>query len=133
MVVLASHGGRTVAGSMYFHFGDMALYKSGASDRKYQHLRANNLVMWEAIRWYCRNGYKNLCFGRTEPENKGLLQFKRGWGTKERTIRYYRYDLVKKAFVQDKSRLKGFHNAVFMRMPTPLLRFTGELLYKHMG
>ena len=133
MVVLASHGGKTVAGAMYFHFGDMAIYKYGASDRKYQHLRANNLVMWEAIRWYCRNGYRNLCFGRTDPENKGLLQFKRGWGTRERTIRYYRYDLVQKTFVQDNSRLKGFQKKVFQVFPVPMLRLIGELLFKHIG
>jgi lipid II:glycine glycyltransferase (peptidoglycan interpeptide bridge formation enzyme) len=89
--------------------------------------------MWEAIRYFAQKGCKSFCLGRTEPENKGLLQFKRGWGTKERTIRYYRYDMVKKTFVQNNSRLKGLHNAVFMRMPIPLLKITGELLYKHMG
>ncbi len=133
MVVLASHGGRTLAGVMYFHFGNAAVYKYGASDRKYQHLRANNLVMWEAIKWYAQNKFQSICFGRTETENTGLLQYKRGWGTRERTIRYYRYDLVKKTFVHEYSRLKGLHNAVFMRMPIPLLRIIGELLYKHMG
>jgi len=50
--MLASHKGKNIASAVYFHFGDKAIYKYGASDRKYQHLRANNLVMWEAIRWF---------------------------------------------------------------------------------
>lgn len=85
-VALASYEGKNIAGAVYFHFGKNAIYKYGASDKSYWHLRANNLVMWEAIKWYCRNGYRNLCFGRTEPENQGLRQFKSGWGTKERIL-----------------------------------------------
>ncbi|RPJ07957.1 MAG: peptidoglycan bridge formation glycyltransferase FemA/FemB family protein, partial [Deltaproteobacteria bacterium] len=45
-VALASYQGKSVAGAVYFHFGRKAFYKYGASDRKFQNLRANNLVMW---------------------------------------------------------------------------------------
>jgi len=99
MVVLASLDKENVAGAIYFHFGEKAVFKYGASDKTFQHLRANNLVMWEAIRWYSQNGYKSLCFGRTEPENQGLIQFKSGWGATEQPIHYYRYDLRKGSFV----------------------------------
>jgi hypothetical protein len=132
-VMLASFHNRTIAGAVYFHLGDRAIYKYGASDKKYQHLRANNLVMWEAIKWYSKNGYKSFCFGRTEQENKGLMQFKRGWGTKEHLIHYYKYDLIKEAFVQDSSKISGSHNKIFKNMPIPLLKIIGSLLYKHMG
>ena len=83
LVVLASFEEKPIAGAVYFHLGEKAIYKYGASDKKYQHLRANNLIMWEAIRWCCKNGIQSISFGRTEPENEGLLQFKRGWGTVE--------------------------------------------------
>ena len=69
-VVLASFHDKPIAGGVYFHFGEKTVYKYGASDLNYQNLRANNLVMWEAIKWYSQNGYKSLCFGRTEPENQ---------------------------------------------------------------
>ena len=42
-VALASYSNRVVAGAVFFHFGSKAIYKYGASDRNYQHLRANNL------------------------------------------------------------------------------------------
>jgi len=132
-VVLASYNKRCISGGVFFHFGEKAIFKYGASDKGYQHLRPNNLIIWEAIKWYTLNGYKSLCFGRTEPENKGLMQFKTGWGAKEHLIHYYKYDLLKEAFVQDSSRVTGFHNKIFAHMPIPLLKMTGALLYKHMG
>ncbi len=132
-VVLASYKGMIIAGAVYFHFGKKAIYKYGASDRKYQYIRPNNLVMWKAIKWYSQNGYKNFCFGRTEPENKGLMQFKAGWGAEERIIRYYRYDLKKSVFVNGDSHVSGLHNKVFNKMPIPLLKVAGALFYRHMG
>jgi lipid II:glycine glycyltransferase (peptidoglycan interpeptide bridge formation enzyme) len=118
---------------VYLGFSGRAVYKYGASDRRYQHLRANNLVMWEAIRRYRKKGFRGLCFGKTEPEHEGLLQFKRGWGAVEETLNYYKYDLKKRAFVNGTSKTSGFHNKVFRAMPPPLLQLAGKLLYPHMG
>jgi len=132
-VTLASYQGRAIAGALFFHFGKAGLYKYAASDIDYQSVRPSNLVIWEAIRWFRRNGFEHLCFGKTEPENYGLRQFKQGWGTKEKVIHYYKYDLIKDAFVRDRPRERGFHNKIFRRMPAPLLRMTGSVLYKHMG
>ena len=133
LVILASYGQEAIAGAVYFHLGEKAVYKYGASDLGNQELRANNLVMWEAIKWYSQNGYKNLCFGRTEPENQGLIQFKSGWGTTEQQINYYRYDFRKGSFVSDSSRVTGFHNRLFRNLPVPILNKVGALLYRHVG
>ena len=71
---------RPIAASVYFHFGKAAIYKYGASDKRYQHLRPNNLVMWEAIRWCIQDGYTSLSLGRTDLDDEGLRQFKNGLG-----------------------------------------------------
>ena len=131
-VVLGSHEGKNIAGAVYFHSGKNGIYKYGASDMRHQSLRANNLVMWEAIRWFCRNGFEELCFGRTDPEEDGLIRFKRGWGTREEKLSYYRYDLRRSVFLQP-----GQKSSIGRRgisdLPIPLLRLIGELLYKHAG
>jgi len=132
-VILASYRGKVIAGAVFFHFGRKALYKYGASDRAYQSLRANNLVLWEAIQRYAQRGYQSLCFGRTEMENPGLRQFKSGWGTTEHWIHYYRYDFGKAAFTGSPSNVTGFHNPIFRNMPIPLLEKIGKVLYRHMG
>ena len=110
----------------------MAIFKYGASDRNYQQLRPNNLVMWKSIKWCINNGYKKLSFGRTETENHGLLQFKRGWGAKEGFISYYKYDLAKDCYMADNDGIKSTYS-IFKMLPLPILRMTGNLLYRHVG
>jgi lipid II:glycine glycyltransferase (peptidoglycan interpeptide bridge formation enzyme) len=130
-VVAAAHGGRIVAGAVYFFFQNRALFKFGASDRSSQHLRTNNLVMWEAIRFFVRNGIQSLHFGRTEQSGKGLLQFKRGWGAEENMIVYYRLALNEHA-----SPIRNGHllfASVFRILPMPLLKLAGSMLYRHVG
>ena len=131
-VVLAVFNERPVAGAVYFHIGGKAIFKYGASDRNYQHLRPNNLVMWEAIKWYARNGFKHFSFGRTEPENTGLLQFKQGWGPREEIINYYKYSLEKDSFVKDHFRGRTSY-IFFKKLPSPLLNLIGFLFYRHVG
>ncbi len=132
-IVLASYKEETISGAMYFHFGNKAIYKYGASDKRYLHLRPNNLVMWEAIKWYSMNGFRYFSFGRTEPDTNGQRQFKAGWGTNETTIKYYTYDLRKRDFITRKPHVSGIHNKVFNAMPINLLKIAGSLLYKHVG
>ena len=132
-VALASHQGKSIAGAVFLHSGKKALFKYGASDRKDQNLRGNNLVMWEAVKWYSQNGYRSLHLGRTEPENEGLIQFKAAWGATEHPLSYYRYDLRKNAFVSGSSKVSGLHNMIFRRMPLPLLNTAGKWLYRHAG
>ncbi|MCK4786627.1 MAG: GNAT family N-acetyltransferase [Desulfobacteraceae bacterium] len=133
LLIIARHDGKVVAGALYLHAGKRAIYKYGASDARYNHLRHNNLVMWEAIKWYMKNGYRTLCFGRTDPVNTGLRNYKLGWGTEEKIINYYKFDLRNNAFVEGNAKTTGFHNKIFRLMPVPLLRLVGAALYRHVG
>ncbi len=133
IVVLASCGTKSIAGAIYFHFGNTAIFKYGASDKHHQHLRANNYIMYEAIKWYCRGGYHSLHFGRTEPENTGLRQFKIGWGTSEFAINYYTYSIERRAFVPDTLNLTSYYNSLVRKIPLSLNKLAGSLLYRHVG
>ncbi len=133
-ISLASFGGRYIAGAMFFQFGDEAIFKYGASDKKYQYLRPNNLVMWQAIRRLCQNGCGKIHFGRTETNNLGLLQFKAGWGAKPASIKYYRYELNREEFVENGGLEKRYSsNRAINRMPIAVARIVGSILYKHVG
>ena len=131
-MVLGLHGGKPIAGAVYFHFRGRAIYKSGASDRSFQHLRANNMVMWEAIRWFSRNQFRSLHFGRTELENQGLMQFKNGWRAAEGKVAYFRCDLKQGRFSADGGRLKTSY-PLLKKLPIPLLKLAGSVLYRHVG
>jgi CelD/BcsL family acetyltransferase involved in cellulose biosynthesis len=131
-VALAEYQNQWIAGAVYVLFRDQAIYKYGASDRNSQHLRPNDIVMWEAIRWCCHNAVRTFNFGRTELENEGLLQFKRGWRGVENKLTYYRYDLRGHRFVANTNQSHKL-NSLIRRMPVLLLRMSGHLLYRHVG
>ena len=110
-----------------------AIFKYGASDKRYQSTRANNLVMWYGILACKRAGCRTLDLGRTRQQNEGLLRYKRGWGTEETTIQYFRYDLRRDRFNETRMPLTGRYHALFRVMPLFLLRGIGAALYRHMG
>ena len=132
-VTLVSYKGRTIAGAVFFTFGQRAMYKFGASEIAYQHLYPNYALFWHVIQWLCHNNYQELCFGRTAQSNEGLIQFKDGWGTRRTCINYYRYDVKAMAFVQISQDQDDAGLRLCRRMPLALLRLAGSLLYKHIG
>lgn len=133
MVISARQNDRMIASAMFFHSGSEALYKFGASDPRFQDLRPNNLVMWEAIKWCARHGKKLLDLGRTSVSNEGLRRYKLGWGAEERSIRYFKFDFREDAFVTDKDSASGWHNRVFRMLPVFCSRLIGRAIYRHVA
>ena len=133
IVALGTFHEQLVAAAVFFHFGNKAIYKYSASDRNYQNFRANNLIVWEAIKWYLKRGYQELSLGRTESNNRGLLQFKDGWSKQRTEIKYYKYNLKSKKFETQRKLLSSFHTKIFRRMPLSMLNTLGSILYKHIG
>jgi hypothetical protein len=132
-VLLARANSKTIAGAVYFHFGDQVIYKYGASDMSHQHLRPNNLVMWEAIKWYASNKFKSFSFGRTDWHHEGLRRFKNSWGSNEKVLKYYRYNVVRKTYYPETiSRESGAQN-FYKKMPIFISKFIGNCFYKHVG
>jgi hypothetical protein len=131
-VVLAQRRSRPIAAAVFFRFANNALYKYGASDKKFQELRANNLVIWQGIQFLARNGAEKLHFGRTECENDGLRRFKLSWGTKEEIIDYFRVDPSGRKCLVAAPSGSGFHKKIFARLPLALNRLAGAMIYPHL-
>jgi len=132
-IAIGKHNNVSIAGAVFLHIGNKALYKFGASFMEYQNLRANNLVMWEAIKYYSAKGFNSFSFGRTEPDNEGLRKFKLGWGTTEEVLNTYRYNFTTNNFVSMKTKTSGLHNKFFNKAPLPALKIFGSIFYKHFG
>jgi hypothetical protein len=130
---LASHNESTVAAIICLHFGNHAIYKYGASDLQFQHLRANNIVMWDSIMRCAREGYRTFSLGRTDGDNEGLISFKNGWGGKRTTLNYYRYDFATSRFVSYDDYDMGVCRRLLRRLPVSILKVLGTLAYRHMG
>ena len=132
-VVLGSYQEKPIAAAMFFHLGDKAIYKFGASETAFNRLCGNNLIMWEAIKWYSANGFALLHFGRGSIANEGLRQFKLSFGTEEYKIDYYKYNFRNEAFVTERDKVFGWFNGVFRLIPIPLSRILGIVLYRHLS
>jgi hypothetical protein len=131
-IVLARHETRPISAAIFFRFGKNALYKYGASDKRFQEFRVNNLVMWHGIQFLARNGAEKLHFGRTDCENDGLRRFKLSWGTKEETIDYFRVDPSARECLVSAPSDSGFHKKIFARLPLAVNRLAGAMIYPHL-
>jgi len=132
-IATARHEGRAIAADVFLNTGRQALYKYGASEAGSQHLRASNLVMWEAIRRYSQEGYERLALGRTAKIHSGLRRFKLGWGAQESEMGYIKYDFRRSEFQGERSAGSENGYGFVRRLPLWVLQWGGRALYRHMA
>jgi hypothetical protein len=125
--------GRPIAAAVFLHNRRKAIYKFGASDERFQQLRPNNLLMWEAMKHCASRGCESLDLGRTSMANEGLRRFKVSLGAEEQTLSYVKYDLKLNTFVTEQDRAEGRLNQIFRNLPAPLFRLAGRVLYPHLS
>jgi CelD/BcsL family acetyltransferase involved in cellulose biosynthesis len=130
-VLLAYSNGIPIAGALFLAWNGTITYKYSASRQEFWKLRPNNLVIWDAIRWGCENGFHTFDFGRTEPGNDGLRSFKRGWGTTEVTLSYS--TLSGRPPTEARGHAADLLRWPIQKMPAWFCRFIGELAYRHAG
>lgn len=132
IVILAHSNKRLVAGAVFFRQGPNALYKFGASDKRLQDLRPNNLVMWEAIRFFADAGCTLLDLGRTSLDNQGLRRFKLGWASSEENLNYYAWRSDGEKWATCTERSQGLAAIISRKLPTVLNRIIGNMAYPHL-
>jgi CelD/BcsL family acetyltransferase involved in cellulose biosynthesis len=126
--VLLTYSGTTpIAGAVFLTWNGTITYKYGASNPDYLQLRPNHLIFWEAIRWSCENGFHTFSFGRSDLDNKGLRDFKNGWGTTEEELRYS--GIGGDPLGVPMEGMLGALAIVIRRSPLWVTRSLGEILY----
>jgi len=133
-LLLAKYKSIPVAGGIFFIYKDTIYDKFSASDSSYLKYHPNHLLLWHAIQYGCQNGFKYFDFGRTSPDNPGLISFKHHWGTEGIDLPYYYWPTVKGVTSTEQKSLKyRMITSVLRRTPTTISRVAGKLLYKHLG
>lgn len=132
-ILLVRHGQTAVAGVLFLHGPGTVIMKFAASDLSFQHLRINNLALWQAMKHYQRLGYTSLDFGRTSITNGGLRNFKRRWGAAEHPINYHRFDIRKSTFVSSEDATNSSTLVLFQHLPVAVSQLAGRILYRHMA
>jgi CelD/BcsL family acetyltransferase involved in cellulose biosynthesis len=129
-VALIGDDGRPIAAAVFLQLRDHLIYKYGASDRSALARRPNNLLFAEVIRWACESGLRELDFGRTDLDQEGLKQFKRGWGAEELPL-HHTYAGMEAPSGGD-SRAQRLLAPVICHSPPLVGRLFGAL-YRHFG
>lgn len=80
-LLTATHKGEIITTWIVFVWKDFLYYPYGASTEKYKNVMANNLMVWEAIKFGKKLGLKTFdLWGREE--GKGFTKFKEGYNPK---------------------------------------------------
>ena len=133
-LLLAEANKRSIAGVVLFKFKDTVSFEHGACIPKYLAVRPNHLLLWTAIEKACSEGYRYFDFGKTPPENKGLLDFKSRWGAKMYDVPYFYYPEVKGMMSLSQGGLKHkLLRAMGRHLPLPLAKVMGRIAYHHLG
>lgn len=78
LLVLGPKG--PVSGGIFFDFASRYIYGYSASTPQGQDMRANDLMLFEALRQAERSGARWFDFGSDSPKQESLLAFKKKWG-----------------------------------------------------
>lgn len=134
LLFIAEWERKVIGGVLFLTHKDTIYYKFNASIENYLHKRPNHLLIWEAIRYACTEGYNYFDFGRCSAEEEGLRTFKERWAAKEIDLPYYYYPAVKGVTTTPENSLKyRTMQVVSHTMPRFVFRAVGSLLYKHLG
>jgi hypothetical protein len=131
-IVLVECQKAPIAAAMFFKLRRHAIYKFGASDERLQELRANNLAMFEGIKYLAEGGAETLHFGRTDKDNEGLRRFKLSWGATEGKIDYARFDTASASWKHSRDSRSTSHRRIFRALPASLNRLAGAMIYPHL-
>jgi CelD/BcsL family acetyltransferase involved in cellulose biosynthesis len=132
-VSLARLEGTVLAACVFLIHRHTVYYKFGASDEAHLSHRPNHGIMWDVIRWASAQGYATLDFGRSDLDGEGLIRFKRGWGTVETDLTYVRLGSTGKQSAEPGGGMLARAKPFLQRMPVPLLKMIGNVLYEHVG
>jgi CelD/BcsL family acetyltransferase involved in cellulose biosynthesis len=129
-ILLADVGAsQAVAGALFLAGGGTTIYKFGASDVSSLRFRPNHLIFWTAIQQACARADHRFDFGRTDLGNRGLRDFKSGWGAEERPLRY---STLAPGAAEAADGLASRALSIAIRKgPNWVCRRTGEALYRY--
>ena len=134
-LLLVFHNGQPVASSILFKFKEMVVSEFNCDAGGFRNLGVNQFCEWEAIKLAYEQGYKIFSFGRTPPQNKGLMAYKGRWGTTQDDLPsfFFPSSFHKEIEEREASWKYKLIKRVSEKTSGSLFHILGELVYRHMG
>jgi lipid II:glycine glycyltransferase (peptidoglycan interpeptide bridge formation enzyme) len=128
---MAFYNGAPIAAILTISHKRVLVYKYGCSDARYKHLGATPLLLWRAIQDAVEHGIVSLDMGRSDLENRGLIEFKERWGATATTLTYWR--TTDDEHPTRRPWQPQIVKHIVSATPFPILRVVGNVLYRHFG
>lgn len=132
-LLLADYRGKSIGGIITFTYKNRVSVEYAASDERFRHLSPNHLLFWQAIQRAYNDGYDFFDFGRTSPEDKGLMHFKNRWGTEVVDIPEAYYPKETHKTNSNNHPFAPCLARAFCYLPSCVIKQIGHLAYRHLG
>jgi len=126
-------GERPLASTLLLLHGTTAIYGYSASVGDGQRYRANDLMLFEVIRWLVDGGFQCLDLGSDSPKQHSLLFFKRKWLAAQSPIPVYGFDGDQSVILDSSSRAFALARKSFALLPTAMAHAAGRTITKYFG
>lgn len=127
---LASKEGVPVAAMLTLRHREVVVYKYGCSDEQLHHFAGMPFLFWKLIEESKAEGASVIDLGRTDLDNKGLIEFKDRLGATRKMISYLRYPANRTQTLVERSG-SSIRRNLFALLPNSLSSTMGQIVYRH--
>jgi CelD/BcsL family acetyltransferase involved in cellulose biosynthesis len=129
---LVRTAGIPIAAILTLRHRSTVVYKYGCSDHRFHRVAGMPFLLWKLIEESKAEGAKQIDFGRTDSENRGLIEFKDRLGATRTMITYIRYPKTLRTKPINASGLSSV-GRLFALLPGVVSSSLGRMLYRHIG
>ncbi|MGB7297135.1 MAG: GNAT family N-acetyltransferase [Candidatus Aminicenantales bacterium] len=134
-LLFASQKSLIIAAGLFLRLNKVVYYKYNVSDPYFLTKTApNHLLTWTAIERACLDGFEYLDFGRTAPDNAGLMRHKQMWGAGIHDLPYFYHppSSIKSTNVESGIFYK-LTTRIWRRLPEPMAAKLGPVIMKYLA
>lgn len=127
--------GTPIAGMVTILFQGQLMCKYTASDRARDRTGLGKSLLWHSVRRAKERGATSLDWGRCEPGDVGLAEYKERWGARRSELSYLRFPAtpIDRAVADRPRWAAGAAKSIIPRLPPSLLTMAGRLAYRHVA
>lgn len=129
---VARKDGVAIAAILTLRHRGTVVYKYGCTDGRFHRLAGMPFLLWKMIEESKQEGLERIDLGRTELENRGLIEFKDRMGTARTKVSYLRYPKSERTSGVQLSRMGG-ERKLLTFLPGVVSSTMGRLVYKHIA
>lgn len=132
-ILVALYDSKVIAAGFFLKCKDTFYYKYNASDPDYlSKVTPNHMLTWHAIEMACLQGYDFFDFGRTSPDNEGLMRYKEMWGAQPMDLQYYYFPKIRgAASTEEKGLPYRILTKIWGSLPEAIVEVIGPTIYRH--